>query len=65
MALDFDVENADYRKELEEIRTIKLPESHWVEVANLIERESQKASLEVKRQQVDDALMHRRFTDCT
>jgi len=62
MALDFGVENEEYKKALEDIRQIKLPASYWDEVSSLIEDESKKASESVKSQQVDDELLHRCFS---
>lgn len=62
MAVDFGVENNDYKKALEAIRENKLPETYWEEVADLIEKESKKASQAVKSQRVDDELMHRCFS---
>lgn len=62
MAFNFGVENSDYKRALDEIRIIKLPESHWKEVVSMIENENIKAIQVAKRQQVDNELMHRCFT---
>jgi len=62
MSRDFGVEKKEYKNALEEIRKIKLPESHWNSVADLIDQESKKAAQSVKDQCVDDELMNRRFS---
>ncbi len=62
MAIDFGVENENYKKALEEIRKIDFPDTYWAEVSNLIEKESIKASQAVKNQRVDDELMRRCFS---
>lgn len=62
MARDFGVEKEEYKKALEEIRKIELPDSYWNGVVDLIDQESKKAAQSVKEQRVDDELMHRCFS---
>lgn len=62
MAIDFDIENLDYKKALEDIRHIKLSKEHINGVFELIEEERIKTDKSAKLLQVDDELLHRRFT---
>ena len=62
MVLDFGVTNNRYRKALEEFRKVKITPEHWESVLQLIKDEEKKSAERIKSLQVDDELLHRRFT---
>jgi len=62
MARNFGVENSKYCKALEEIRKIRIPEEHWKAVGEMLDEGAKNSADAIKAQQVDDELLHRRFT---
>jgi len=62
MAREFGVTDGVYCKALAEIRKTRIPDEYWKAVGKMMDEEAKKSADAIKAQQVDDELLHRRFT---